>query len=272
MSTVKRYACTKAITPPQTSQLQGVANDENQQADARKAGDEMWPRRFSGSSSFILSCYCSVFVSLKILVSPKVWYSICFFYFRAYFRHDQSMDLFFHQGLRSPFTEAPSDPTYVAAGSNARLKWNFIIQGSFRRVEIEYETSGSWTTLVSKDQGGSVATNPNLPNSLTSRITIEGNATLVISAVNTGDSTRYRCAFVPLSGSTAYEDLVQLIVTGEIYVCELPPPPPLPHPRGFIFATNSITSFKKKAPPGGKKCKESECHWYSTYRYYQDQV
>ena len=122
---------------------------------------------------------------------------------------------FVHQGLRSPFTEAPSDPTYVAAGSEARLKWDFIIQGSFKRVEIDYETSGSWTTLVSKDQGGKVATNPNLPNSLKSRITIEGNATLVISAVNTSDSTRYRCAFVPLSGSTVYEDLVQLIVTGE---------------------------------------------------------
>ena len=68
---------------------------------------------------------------------------------------------------------------------------------------------------MTKDQGGSVLTNPNLPNSLTSRITIEGNATLVISAVNTGDSTRYKCAFVPLSGSTIEEGLVQLIVTGE---------------------------------------------------------
>ena len=70
--------------------------------------------------------------------------------------------------------------------------------------------------MVSKDQAGPVATNPNLPNSLTSRITIERNATLVISAVNTGDSTRYRCAFVPSSGTKIYEDqLVQLIVTGE---------------------------------------------------------
>ena len=68
---------------------------------------------------------------------------------------------------------------------------------------------------MSKDQGGSVATNPSLPNSLTSRITIEGNATLVISAVNTGDSTKYKCAFVPLSGSRVEEGLVQLIVTGE---------------------------------------------------------
>ena len=106
-------------------------------------------------------------------------------------------------------------PTYFVAGSDARLKWNFIIQGSFKRIEIEYETSGSWVTLVTKDQAGSVATNPNLPNSLTSRITIEGNATLVISAVNTGDSTRYRCAFVPLSGTPIEEGLVQLIVTGE---------------------------------------------------------
>ena len=68
---------------------------------------------------------------------------------------------------------------------------------------------------MTKDQGGSVAKNPGLPNSLTSRITIEGNATLVISAVNTGDSTRYRCAFVPSSGSKIHEGVAQLIVTGE---------------------------------------------------------
>ena len=129
--------------------------------------------------------------------------------------HHNYNAIFVHQGLRSPFTEVPIDPTYFAAGSDARLKWNFIIQGSFKRVEIEYETSGSWVTLVTKDQGGSVAKNPSLPNSLTSRITIEGNATLVISAVNTGDSTKYKCAFVPLSGSRVEEGLVQLIVTGE---------------------------------------------------------
>ena len=126
--------------------------------------------------------------------------------------------MYFHQGLRSPFTEVPSDPTYVAAGSDVRLKWNFIIQGSFRRVEIQYETSGSWKILVKKDKDKPVATNPSLPNSLTSRITIEGNATLVISAVKTGDSTRYRCAFVPLSGSTVYEGLVQLTVTGKNFL------------------------------------------------------
>ena len=71
---------------------------------------------------------------------------------------------------------------------------------------------------MSKDQGGPVVTNPNLPNSLTSRVTIEGNATLVISAVNTGDSTRYRCAFVPSSGSNIYEGVAQLIVTGENFL------------------------------------------------------
>ena len=71
---------------------------------------------------------------------------------------------------------------------------------------------------MSKDQGGSVATNPNLPNSLTSRVTIEGNATLVMSAVNTGDSTRYRCAFVPSSGFKIYEGVAQLIVTGENFL------------------------------------------------------
>ena len=122
---------------------------------------------------------------------------------------------FFYQGLRTPFIEIPSDPTYAVAGSVARLKWNYLIYGSFKRVEIEQETSGSWTTILAKYKDGSVGKNPSLPNSLKNRSTIEGNATLVISAVNTGDGTRYRCAFVPLSGSSIYEGLVRLIVTGE---------------------------------------------------------
>ena len=125
------------------------------------------------------------------------------------------MGVFFHQGLPSPFTEAPNNPTYVSVGADARLTWNYLIYGSFRRVEIEYETFGLWATLLWKKEDGSVGKHPNVPKNLRDRITIEGNATLVISAVDTGDSTRYRCAFVALSGPTIRGGLVQLIVTGK---------------------------------------------------------
>ena len=125
------------------------------------------------------------------------------------------MGVFFHQGLPSPFTEVPYNPTYVSVGADARLTWNYLIHGSFRRVEIEYMTFGLWATLLWKKEDGSVGKHPNVPKNLRDRITIEGNATLVISAVDTGDSTRYRCAFVALSGPTIRGGLVQLIVTGK---------------------------------------------------------
>ena len=85
-------------------------------------------------------------------------------------------------------------------------------------MEIQYEKSGSFETLATKDMNGNVAKNPDLvilPSSLKSRITIEGNATLVLSAVNKRDSTRYRCVFVAKSGAVTQADAVQLILAGE---------------------------------------------------------
>ena len=116
-------------------------------------------------------------------------------------------------GLPPPFTEAPSDPTYVAVASDARLKWEFSVPGSFQRVSIQYMKSSSLVTLADKYEGGTVVKNQQV--SLSSRITIEGNATLVISQVNTGDATKYSCTFYPSSGPPSQEVLVQLIVTGE---------------------------------------------------------
>ena len=116
-------------------------------------------------------------------------------------------------GLPPPFTEAPSDPTYAAAGSDARLKWEFSVPGSFDRVRMKYKESGTNVALADKYEGGRVAKNQQV--SLSSRITIEGNATLVISQVNTGDATKYSCTFYPSSGPQPQAVLVQLIVTGE---------------------------------------------------------
>ena len=124
------------------------------------------------------------------------------------------------QGLNPPFTEAPSDPTYVAAGSNARLKWNYD-HGNVDNVAIQYEKSGLFKGLVAKDSKGSVQVNPNEPKSLTDRVTFEGNATLVIKAVNTGDSTRYRCEFTPVGGGSTTEGPVRLIVAGRYTACFL---------------------------------------------------
>ena len=117
--------------------------------------------------------------------------------------------------LRTPFTAAPNDTTFVTSGSDATLEWNYLIHGSFSRVEILYELSGSWVRLVWKEKDGRVIKNADLPSNLTSRITIEGNATLVMLNVSIGDSGKYECRFVDSSGKTTTEVPVELVVKGE---------------------------------------------------------
>ena len=76
-------------------------------------------------------------------------------------------------GLRPPFTEAPSNPTYVVAGSDARLKWNYSY-GSVSRVDMQYYKSSKWVMMLSKDRAVTVSINPALPASLKSRIRNDG--------------------------------------------------------------------------------------------------
>ena len=117
--------------------------------------------------------------------------------------------------MKSPFTAAPSNPTYVKVGSNATMKWSFPIDANFKRVEIQLEKSGSLELLVWKTKDGKVSTIQNLPKNLTSRVTIKGSATFVISAVNRGDATKYVCTYVSQLGTKVIEDAVELIVAGK---------------------------------------------------------
>ena len=123
--------------------------------------------------------------------------------------------LFPPSGLKVPFTEAPTNLTYVALGSVARLKWNFLIHGRFRRAEIQCKRGGTFKTLAVKEEDGTIQTNPLEPDSITKRITIEGNATLVISGVKAEDITEYKCVLVYLNTSTVQGGVTQLILTGE---------------------------------------------------------
>ena len=151
-------------------------------------------------------------------------------------------------GLRKlPFTEAPKDPTFVAAGKDARLKWNYD-SGDLKRIDMQYKKSGGWVTMLSKNKAGSVSVNSVLPASLKSRITIEGNATLVISAVNTGDSTKYKCIFVRTSGSLTEEGPIQLIVTGILCRLEGWGDPQETQAMGYYKGLYGIMSDKIKGP------------------------
>lgn len=92
------------------------------------------------------------------------------------------------------------------------MKWNYFIYGSFTRVEIDSKKSGKLLTIILKNKDGKVSLN----SGVSSRFDIDGNATLVISAVETADSGSYRCGL--LRGSTTYFDgdgFVELIVTGK---------------------------------------------------------
>ena len=120
-------------------------------------------------------------------------------------------------GLPYPFTEAPRDPTYVSTSSVAKLKWNFKIHGNFERVRIKFKKSGSFVPLMDKYENGRVVKSSFVPNNFTSRITIEGNATLVITKVSALDARRYSCAFYPLTGAQTQDVSAQLIVTGETF-------------------------------------------------------
>ena len=133
--------------------------------------------------------------------------------------YSSSLSLFSStKGLKPPFTEAPSNQTYFEVGQNVTLKWSFPIDAKFKRVEMEHEKSGSLELLVWKTKDGTVSTNPNLPKILTSRVTIKGSATLVISAATTGDANKYVCSYFSQSGDKITEEPVELIATGIVPV------------------------------------------------------
>ena len=116
-------------------------------------------------------------------------------------------------GLRPPFTEAPSSVVYAETGSTVNLVWNYD-HGSVKRISIQYMKSGTYVVLLLKESDGTVKTNPSEPASLTSRVTIKGNATFVIRNFTNNDSTKYRCGLKPTVGAEKLTDPVEIVVVG----------------------------------------------------------
>ena len=108
----------------------------------------------------------------------------------------------------------PPDPSYARNGSNAKLVWDYSVdkQGELAGVIFSVLYKSAYKKILVKQNG--IVVNPSeTPFAYKGRVTMEGNASLVIKNVTPQDNTKFKCEIVPVSGQTI-EDTVQLIVTG----------------------------------------------------------
>ena len=115
------------------------------------------------------------------------------------------------------FTMRPSDPSYVINGSTAKLVWDYSDpQKQLRGIVFSVLTkSGSNTEPRYFDmlvkQNGVVQLSQDIPSAYQERVSIEGNATLVIDKITPKDSTQFKCTLV---ASVFHKSTIQLIVAG----------------------------------------------------------
>ena len=125
------------------------------------------------------------------------------------------------------FALEPPDPSYARNGSNAKLVWDYTVDNPAELLGIIYSVKGSngaFSGMLVKSVDGSVADHQNIPTAYKGRVRIEGRAALVIENVIPQDSTEFKCALIPSTG-TDLESAIQLIVTGtsDINLVEVKP-------------------------------------------------
>ena len=85
-------------------------------------------------------------------------------------------------------------------------------QGELAGVIFSVLHNNAYKKILVKQNG--IVVNPSeTPFAYKGRVTMEGNASLVIKNVTPQDNTNFRCELVPNSGQII-DDTVQLIVTG----------------------------------------------------------
>ena len=117
--------------------------------------------------------------------------------------------------VRAPFTQVPPDSTFVVHGSIANLTWNVSAEVNHSYVEFLRDYSGSWAWLLRKFNNATVITNNALPSNVTSKLSVEGSATLVISNFSSSDAGKYECRLVQPAEKTTTEAPVHLLLAGK---------------------------------------------------------
>ena len=114
------------------------------------------------------------------------------------------------------FTMRPSDPSYVNNGSTAKLVWDYSdpqkqLQGIVFSVLAKSDSNRLQFFDMLIKQNGDVQPSYEIPSAYQRRVSIEGNATLVIEKITPKDNTQFKCKLI---ASVDHESIIQLIVAG----------------------------------------------------------
>lgn len=85
-------------------------------------------------------------------------------------------------------------------------------------MDILRDDSGSWTWLLRKYSNGTVTINNELPTNFTSKVAIEGNATLVISNFSSSDTGKYECRLVQFERTTTEAPVHLELAGGKVFL------------------------------------------------------
>ena len=114
------------------------------------------------------------------------------------------------------FTMRPSDPSYVNNGSTAKLVWDYSdpqkqLQGIVFSVLTKSDSGQLRFFDMLVKQNGGVQPSQEIPSAYQGRVSIEGNATLLIEKITPKDNTKFKCKLI---ASVDHESIIQLIVAG----------------------------------------------------------
>lgn len=119
------------------------------------------------------------------------------------------------------FTRIPDNPTHVIKGDNATLVWEYSVDDRQKELQgilwsVADKVTGNPISMVIETKSGNRSYAGSIPEAYKGRVSIEGQATLIIQEVTLDDSIAFSCALRAELGSGALDisEEVNLIVTG----------------------------------------------------------
>ena len=111
----------------------------------------------------------------------------------------------------------PPSPTYARNGTDAQLVWNYSVDDKEKELEgiiFSVNTINGFKRMLVQQKDGTVVQHGNIPPKYKGRVTMKGNATLVISNLSPQDSSTFNCELIPEDGQgQIQQSIVELIVT-----------------------------------------------------------